>query len=258
MVKIIAKPSLVRFWELDFWRGIADILMIFYHATFTWLAMTGDGFVMPLMQYQIVARLASTSFLLLVGISAYISAERRLTNGQSWRQIEYHFYTRGAIIFGWGLIISVLSYLFVPNATIIFGILHFIGMTLLFMPFMLQLRPIRLLFVLISAIAVAYTFVVGTENIPRFFTGFLFQQFSTLDYWPFFPWVLIVIIGIEAGKYFYKNGKRRFKMPLVNMNKGFTSILIKSLSYVGKHALVIYLIHFPILYCLIWMVSRLF
>ena len=69
------------------------------------------------------------------------------------------------------------------------------------------------------------------------FLGLRFENFFTLDYFPLLPWFGVVLLGIYFGKLLYPKGKRRFNINLEN----------KYLSFLGRHSLIIYLLHQPIL-----------
>ncbi|MFC1906028.1 heparan-alpha-glucosaminide N-acetyltransferase domain-containing protein [Chloroflexota bacterium] len=66
------------------------------------------------------------------------------------------------------------------------------------------------------------------------------QSFVTLDYFPMLPWFGVFLLGIFAGKLLYPEGVRRFKFR--DLNNPAT----KSLGFMGRHSLLIYLIHQPI------------
>ena len=67
--------------------------------------------------------------------------------------------------------------------------------------------------------------------------GLKFNNFNTLDYFPLLPWFGVILLGIYFGKLLYPKGKRRFNINLEN----------KYLSFLGRHSLIIYLLHQPIL-----------
>lgn len=63
-----------------------------------------------------------------------------------------------------------------------------------------------------------------------------------VDYYPVLPWFGVALIGIYAGHMLYAGGIPRFTLP----DKSGTP-LIWGLSFLGRHSLVIYLVHQPIL-----------
>ena len=71
--------------------------------------------------------------------------------------------------------------------------------------------------------------------------------FATYDYFPIFPYFGLVLIGIGLGKTLYNKKKRNFK--LINLEK---KQVIKQFCFLGRHSLIIYLIHIPILLIILY------
>jgi uncharacterized membrane protein len=65
---------------------------------------------------------------------------------------------------------------------------------------------------------------------------------SMVDYYPFLPWFGLALLGIFAGYTLYSQGERRFSLPDWSMVLPF-----RCLRFLGRHSLLIYLIHQPIL-----------
>ena len=116
-----------RFWELDVLRGIAVVMMIVFH--FLWDLNYFGIIQQPLYVgfWGIFQKITAISFLLLVGICLTISYNNAVAE-----KIDYKmkFLKRGARIFGLGLLITLMTFIFVPQGTIIFGVLHLIGICL--------------------------------------------------------------------------------------------------------------------------------
>jgi len=64
----------------------------------------------------------------------------------------------------------------------------------------------------------------------------------TVDYFPIFPWFGLCLVGIATGHWLYKENKRRFSIPDLSKYKP-----VSAFSWLGKHSLVIYLVHQPII-----------
>ncbi|MGQ9474033.1 MAG: heparan-alpha-glucosaminide N-acetyltransferase domain-containing protein, partial [Candidatus Caldatribacteriaceae bacterium] len=72
--------------------------------------------------------------------------------------------------------------------------------------------------------------------------GFVPHSFKTVDYFPLFPWLGVVLLGIAFGKGLYHGYQRSFYFP------DWSKIpLVQGISYLGRHSLTIYLLHQPIL-----------
>ena len=68
----------------------------------------------------------------------------------------------------------------------------------------------------------------------------------TLDYFPLLPWFGITLLGLVVGDWLYSGNERRFKMPDLSRYKP-----IKIFQWIGQHSLVIYLLHQPIIACVL-------
>lgn len=66
------------------------------------------------------------------------------------------------------------------------------------------------------------------------------------DYYPLVPWFGFALLGIWAGWRLYPGRTRRFTLPdLAHVAP------IRALSFLGRHSLVIYLVHQPVLLALL-------
>ena len=70
-------------------------------------------------------------------------------------------------------------------------------------------------------------------------------SFWSVDYEPLFPWMGCVLIGMGLGEYLYHDGLRQFVVPDI------PGIIVQPLAFLGRHSLLIYLIHQPIIILLL-------
>jgi len=233
-----------RFIELDALRGIAIGLMIFLH-----LLWDLDYFgVVPLNHevYQI-QKMVPLMFFALVGICLAICQQKKKTMPQEkQKQFNRHLAIRGLKICGLGLIITIISLIFMPDRPVIFGVLHFIGLSIILSVPFLKLKKynifaagiVALMGLLISNITIGnptvFHLIVGVHqaDVWRY----------TIDYFPLFPWFSAVLFGIFLGDILYNGNERRFNLPGISNYRP-----IHALSWIGKHSLAIYLAHQPIL-----------
>lgn len=112
-----------RFWEVDFMRGAAIIMMIVYHTVFD-LSVFG-GFTLDVFSgpWKLFARLTASLFIFIAGVSMYLSCSKGGGFGRPFR--------RGAKIFLIGMMITAFTYIFFRTDAILFGILHLIGLSIL-------------------------------------------------------------------------------------------------------------------------------
>lgn len=232
-----------RFWEIDSLRGLAVVMMVFYHSLFDLRYLTGRGASIPPEFWFWFPRLTAGLFIFLAGVSLAISYGKKLDDKSFAKKIVF----RGAKLFAVGLLITVATFVFTQNnGTIWFGILHFIGVGVT--ASLLFLKSDRL-----AAIGAITSFAAGfladklVAGTPYFiWLGIKFPGFYSLDYFPLFPWLGVMLLGVLAGKKLFAEGKRGFVTP-----RGENNFAVRFLSLLGRRSLAIYLLHQPVLIALI-------
>lgn len=218
-----------RYPIVDEIRGLAIVLMIFFHFSFD---LNLFGYVKIDFSnnffWYILPRIIVFLFLFSVGLSLAISHQEKI----KWKK----FWKRLLKILFFALIISISTYLIYPDKWIYFGTLHCIAFcSLLALPFLTY--PYLCLFIFLGLFTPS---IIFDWNIP----WFSLDQYS-LDYISPFPWFGAVTLGIFL---FHKNFHRL--SPPDNSPLEF-------LGFLGKNALVIYLIHQPLMFGSIWLFSKL-
>lgn len=225
-----------RFWEIDFARGLAIIKMVIFNYSYA-LAYLGILFFKEGLMFQ---GAAAALFIFLVGLSLTISYNR--VKQKESKHIYKKYFSRGLKVFGYGLIITLITFLTFPKTTILFGVLHFIGVSIILGQFFLRYNKLNfflgILFVLLGLYLQNFTF-----DTPWFlWLGLMPENFVTFDYFPIFPWFGVTLLGIYFGNLFYENGKRQFRIK--DMSNNF---IIRFLTFLGRNSLFIYLGHQPVL-----------
>ena len=238
-----------RFWEIDFLRGIAIILMIVYHLIFdlNYFGLYTTNLDSPpvlLFLYPI-----STTFLLLVGISltvSYSRAQQKLSK----RQLQVKFFKRGTGVFGLGLIITLVTWVYPHNGFIVFGVLHCIGLSILLAYPLIRFRNLSLILGVLCVILGVFLRITVVVDFPWLLgLGFVPSHFYTLDYFPLLPWFGVVLIGVFLGNLLYHNNTRKFSL------KNHSQIIVsRGLCFLGRHSLIIYLLHQLIIVGLLYVV----
>jgi len=230
-----------RFWEIDFLRGIAIITMIVFHFLSDIVLLGKYNLNLDSGFWFYFGRITAIIFLLLVGISLNISYSRLKT--KSFKK----YLKRGLKIFSWGLLLTLLTFIFFKEGFIVFGILHLIGISIIAAyPFLKH--PYFSLLIGLVFITRGIFLIKETADFPYLmWLGLKPENFSTIDYYPIIPWFGVVLIGIFLGNLLYKNNIRRFK--IWDLSK---ISFIRFFSFLGKHSLLIYLIHQPILIIILY------
>ncbi|OYV08370.1 MAG: hypothetical protein CG443_422, partial [Methanosaeta sp. ASP1-1] len=205
------ESPMVRFWEVDLLRGIAIMLMVLYHFVFD---LDYFGVVQIDVKSGIfltIARLAVTLFLLLVGLSLYLSLSRAERMGRQDR-FGARLVRRSAWILSLALCISAVTYLLLGRGYIIFGALHMIGLSLLLAyPF---LRLGRKNFILGSILIILGWYVqdISVGHYWLLWLGLAPPDFYSLDYIPMLPWFGVVLYGVGLGGLLYPGYSRRVNL----------------------------------------------
>ena len=236
-----------RFWEIDLLRGIAIILMIIFHALYDFNYFLGYSFDLNSSLLLYVGRTSAGMFIFLAGVSLTLSNSRSVIMNRSRKETYIRYIKRGSGIFSWGLIITFLTWLFLNDGVVIFGILHFIGISIILAYPFLGLRSHNLL---IGAAVIFSGLYIGhlAFDFPwLLWLGLKPYNFYTLDYFPLLPWFGVVLIGIFIGNSLYPNYTRKFDI------KNYSEFLpIRLLCLFGRRSLLIYLIHQPVLIALLY------
>lgn len=241
-----------RFWEIDVLRGLAIVMMISYHFLFdlnyfgVWSLNISSGWL------WFLARATATTFIFLVGVSLYLSRSRAdlIVENKDKKSLFSKYFKRGVKIFSLGLIITLITWLFIPQDFIIFGVLHFIGIAIILEYPFLNKKYLNLFLGIIFIIAGLYL-VQFTVTYPwLIWLGLRPEGFITVDYFPLLPWLGVVSLGLFTGRILYKSYKRRFFLPDLSQHT-----LTRFFTFLGRHSLVIYLLHQPILIILLYILG---
>ena len=238
-----------RYHLIDALRAAAILNMIAYHLCYDIFCIWGRQplwFTNP--AAGIWERFICCSFILLSGVSLNFS--RRA-------------YLRGIIVNLCGLLITAISYFIMPSQMILFGVLNLIGtamiLTRLLQPLFDRIDPLIgtaaafILFGLSYGVPFGY---IGVFNLrlltlpdAMYRVGFLAPlglpspDFFSADYFPLIPWSFLFICG-----YFLWRALKAHRADRVFRVK------IPVLSFLGRHSLLIYLIHQPILLALCYLI----
>jgi uncharacterized membrane protein len=233
-----------RFAELDAARGIAILMMIVFHTVFDlyffniYPVNVSGGF------WRYFAFSTASLFLLVAGISLSVSHSRamRLAGDGAPGRLAIKFLKRGAGIFACGLLVTLATWLYLGQGFVIFGILHAIGVSIMLSPLFFRFRSRNILIgavVIVTGIALAYAGITGPLWLCPI--GIHPASFNSVDYTPLFPWFGLVLIGLGTGEMIYPGGRRSFTVPAIPPS------VLSPLAALGRHSLVIYLLHQPVI-----------
>lgn len=253
-----AKPGFAaaaaRLWEIDTLRGTAVITMIIYHFGWDLVTFGLAGFNPYQGFWFLLQRYTCITFILLSGLSLILVDWRLERAGVETRGRFIHFVKRGAWIFGWGMVLTVvmagLKFAGVLAGGIDFGVLHLIGFATV-AAFPLLRKP------WIAFAGWVILFVLGyftpgwnVDSPWLVWLGFYPSDYYAVDYFPVIPWFGVALLGVALGNWFYPQGRRAFLLP----DHG-DETPVRGLRWLGRHSLTIYLIHQPILFSIVYVLS---
>ena len=165
------------------------------------------------------------------------------------KQLWLKFVMRGLKIFGLGLLITLISWIYLREGFIVFGVLHCIGLSIIFAYPLLKYRFFNLL---LGLVIISIGIIIKNFSFDFYYLvwlGFIPNQFYTVDYFPLFPWFGVVLIGIFLGNTFYPKHLRIFKL------KDHSRLnVIRFFCFLGRHSLIIYFVHQPIMLAVIHLI----
>lgn len=226
---------------LDVLRGILIILVVLYHLFYDLDGIFGVALPFFRTEWFETFRNCFVGMLILIsGISCNLSRSN---------------IRRGVRTLLCGMVITAVTFLFLPQERIVFGVLHFFGVSMILyglfekgidrIPMWCGFVFSMLLFLLtqnlyygffgIGSIGIRFSFPF--QNLFTFILGFSAKIYSS-DYYPIMPWFFLFL----AGGFLGRDIKKR-NLPGICYNCGF-----KWLQFIGRHTLMIYMVHQPLIY----------
>ena len=236
-----------RYQVLDTIRGCALVSMILYHTSWDLVYLFGadwpwyHGFAAHVWQQSIC-----WTFILLSGYCFSLGR---------------HQFRRGMTVFLCGALITAVTWAFMPENRVLFGVLTLLGSsTLLANGFqhVLQKIPPRaglagsfLLFLLTRDVNAGYLgfegarifrFPDGARNLATAFAGFPPADFFSTDYFSILPWFFLFLTGYFLFRLRPEETREIRRVPVVTA--------------MGRHSLLIYMLHQPVIYVLLTAVCK--
>jgi len=221
-----------RIWEIDFFRGILILVMIFLHLMYDLEFFYGMNINYEGGILNIVRIFDASLFILLSGLSTYFSRSS---------------FKRGRAIFFVAMGLTLVTYFMDREMFIVFGILHFIGVFMMISPFLKKFSTFWLLalsglFLIISLMLPNikvdhnYLFMLGLHN----------SSFGSLDYYPLLEYAWLFLLGMGLNKVLYKEKKSIFPFTIKS----------RLVNFIGRNSLYIYVIHQPIVLLVLGLIMK--
>lgn len=239
---------------MDEIRGFAVFCMVFYHAFYSIAFLFAVEWMKSVFYFFLPAEpFFAVAFVGISGISSQLSHSNLL---------------RGGRLLAIALAVTLVTWLVVPEETIRFGVLHLLSVCMLL--FGLLQKPLArvprgwglalclLGFLLTAGLAFGNRPYLGIPFVPAaqlsalgdgygwlFPLGFRTPSFTSGDYFPLFPWCFVFFFGTFLGRY-----AREGRFPAWTYRSR-----IPFFSWIGRHALIIYVVHQPVIYGLMMLLE---
>ena len=233
-----------RIWELDALRGVCILCVIAVHLIYDLGFFIGLDLHLPAW-YVFIQQYGGVIFVILSGCCATLGS-------RSFR--------RGCIVFACGLLISLVTFgmyrlgMATRDVIVWFGVLHLLASCMLLFGLTRKLWEALPAWVL-PVLCLALIFLtapcadgVTTQTPHLWLFGFTTPDFASADYFPLLPWFFVFLLGTWAGRY-VKAGR---------LPQWFYTAKAPRLALVGRHALLLYVLHQPLLYALTMLLRLIF
>lgn len=226
--------------SIDALRGLSVVLMVFHHFFLDLIVLCGAPewlFSNPV--FNLLHYIFAGLFILLSGVSSRFSRSNL---------------NRGLKCFGIALVMTAATALI--GSVIVFGVLHLLGACMILYGLCgkaldkipRKAQPVLYIALLLLSNWAIANIDIGSAAKVLFFFGWTYPGFHSADWFPLFPWMFVFLMGTWLGVYI-KEGK---------FPKRFYTFTMPVLPQIGRKSLLIYVLHQPVLYGLIYAVKFIF
>ena len=217
-----------RIQSIDALRGLAVVLMVAHHFLFDMYAfLEAPRWVFYNPVFNILHYVFACVFVALSGVSSRFSRSN---------------IRRGVIVLAVALAMSLVTWFM--DMPIRFGVLHLLGVSMIFYGITRKMweiipgKAMLLLCILLLVLSILAVKLIPINSEHLWMFGWYTEDFYSADYFPIFPWLFVFLFGTWAGKYI-----REGRLP-----EKFYTFNVPILPQIGRKALIIYIVHQPVLF----------
>ncbi len=221
---------------IDALRGIAIAMMVLFHFCFDLAYFRLVDFDFYRDPFWLNARtLILSSFLLLVGVSLVLANRHGIDRRRNLMRL--------ARLVAAALLVSAATWWMFADRFVFFGVLHFIALASV-LGLLFVRRPWLGLVVGLALIVLGNSVQLPWFDAPgRRWIGLMTHKPLTEDYVPLLPWFGVVLLGMSLGPLLQRWGRR--------LQPHIQRAPFVGLAAAGRHSLMIYLLHQPLLIALV-------
>ena len=257
MEETIPRTPRRRIHLMDEVRGFAVLCMVLHHALynvgylfdFAWGRAAFDFL-------AVFSPVFACAFVMISGVSSQLSRSNLV---------------RGGKLLAIALLMTLVTALVMPSQTIRFGVLHMLAVCMIVfglvqkplqkVPMWLGLAVCAVLFALTAGLHFGMFPYIGVPGVPAlqwiayhpsgkwlFPLGIRTTSFASSDYYPILPWIFVFFAGGLLGRFAAAD-----RLP-----QWMYRARVPFFSWVGKHALWVYILHQPLLYAIVYVLQLIF
>ena len=236
----------MRYQEIDIFKGIAVICMIVYHFFYfpNQYGFKEIKYDTPFL--KIISKIAQFIFIGSVGVNLTLSKQKSLKENGDEKEYTHRNIKRVIKIFFFAIFMTLFTYIIFGDKYVKFGILHFIAFSsLLLFKFVDNTSIIQILTIL--SVFIYYLILKKPDlfkrfpSFPSFILGFYNDRYNSVDHFSIFPWIIILLLGVNIGNIIKDN-----KPELPDFIKN--NVISGTLEKIGNKSLEIYAVHWIVLY----------
>ena len=242
-----------RYEEIDILKGIAVICMVVFHFFYF-----PNKYGFKEIEYNTdflntIARIAQFIFIGSVGVNLTLSKEKSNEKEEDKSEFIKKNIKRVVKLVFLALLMSLFTYFIFGDKFVKFGILHFISFASLALFYFVD--DLKIMYTLLILSILVYYLIKNNPEVFRsipekiaFVSGFYNNKYESVDHFPIFPWIIVVLIGVIVGHYIKK--KKNIFPKNIKEN-----VVVSSIGKIGASSLEIYSVHWIVLYviyCIIY------